>query len=211
MPKNWPWIVTNRNIAQEFPSWLSGNESNLGSMRMWIRSLASISGLRIWHYLKPRWGSDLVVWLWCMLAPILPLAWELPYAGGVAPQKENKLQEIFVVDRVKFTFKCFMCEVWFLISNWKRLKPLQEIWDNSLFSHVTELMHTTGHSIKATANTNPPNPSLIYRIHGTWTGGGIKRWRSDVTSVGTSYRSYKIITRQIHQLLNISEEKKSFP
>ena len=40
-----------------------------------------------------RWGSDLA-WLWCRLAavaPIRPLAWEPPYASGVAlKSKKNK-------------------------------------------------------------------------------------------------------------------------
>ena len=46
-----------------------------------------------------RRGSDPeLLWLWCRpaaIAPIRPLAWELPYAGGVAlkskqKQKQNK-------------------------------------------------------------------------------------------------------------------------
>ena len=42
-----------------------------------------------------RRGSDLVLlWLWCQMtatAPIGPLAWEPPYATGVAPEKaKNK-------------------------------------------------------------------------------------------------------------------------
>ena len=61
-------------------------------MRMWIRYLASLSGLRIlccgelWCRLQMWLGSH-VAWLWCRLAaiaPIWPLAWELPYATSVA-------------------------------------------------------------------------------------------------------------------------------
>ena len=58
----------------------------LGTMRLWVRSLASLSGLRIWHCRE----------LWCRLtavALIQPLAWEPPYAAGVAlkrPRKEQK-------------------------------------------------------------------------------------------------------------------------
>ena len=41
-----------------------------------------------------RWGSDLaLLWLWCRLvatAPIRPLAWETPYAAGVALKKKKK-------------------------------------------------------------------------------------------------------------------------
>ena len=46
-----------------------------------------------------RRGSDLaLLWLWCRLAaaaPIKPLAWELPYAVGVA-LKEKKIHELFL-------------------------------------------------------------------------------------------------------------------
>ena len=41
-----------------------------------------------------RYGSDLVfLWLWrrpAAIAPIRPLAWEPPYAAGVALKKEKK-------------------------------------------------------------------------------------------------------------------------
>ena len=55
----------------------------LVSMTMWVRSLASLSGLRIWHATSCGVGckscSDLVLlWLWCRLAaaaPIRLLAW----------------------------------------------------------------------------------------------------------------------------------------
>lgn len=40
-----------------------------------------------------RSGSDLaLLWLWCRLAaasPVLPLAWELPYAADVALKKKK--------------------------------------------------------------------------------------------------------------------------
>ena len=70
------------------------------SMRMWVRSLASLSGLRIWHChelwcrSQMRRSSDLaLMWLWCRPAavvPIWPLAWELPYAMGAALKKQEK-------------------------------------------------------------------------------------------------------------------------
>ena len=58
----------------------------LGTMRFWVRSLASLSGLRIHIALScgvgHRHGSDLaLLWLWCRLeaaALIRPLAWEPP-------------------------------------------------------------------------------------------------------------------------------------
>ena len=58
-----------------------------GTMRLRVRSLASLSGLRI------RWSCE----LWCRLkmwlgsgvavAPIRPLAWETPYAANAALKK----------------------------------------------------------------------------------------------------------------------------
>ena len=52
---------------------------------MQVRSLASLSGLRIWHCCE----------LWCRLAatvPIRPLAWECPYGmdGALEKTKQNK-------------------------------------------------------------------------------------------------------------------------
>ena len=42
----------------------------------------------------PRCGLDLALpWLWCRLvaiAPVKPLAWEFPYAAGVALKKKRK-------------------------------------------------------------------------------------------------------------------------
>ena len=55
-------------------------------MRMQVRSLASLSGLGIWHCCE----------LWCILAaatPILPLAWELPYVTDEALKRPKKERE----------------------------------------------------------------------------------------------------------------------
>ena len=67
-------------------------------MRMWLQSLASFSGLRSSIAMSCGVGCrQLVLWLWCMLAVaalIWPLAWEPPYARGVAlkrPKKERLL------------------------------------------------------------------------------------------------------------------------
>ena len=46
-----------KNIIWEFPLWLSGLQTWLVSMRMWVQSLASPSGLRIQHCSE----------LWCRL------------------------------------------------------------------------------------------------------------------------------------------------
>ena len=49
----------------------------LGTIRLWVRSLALVCGLRIWRY----YG--------CGVVPIRPLAWEPPCAVG-APLKRQK-------------------------------------------------------------------------------------------------------------------------
>ena len=54
----------------------------LVSMRMQVRSLASLSGL----------GDPVLLWPWPRLAavsPIRPLGWELPYATDVALKNKN--------------------------------------------------------------------------------------------------------------------------
>ena len=73
------------------------------SMRMQVRSLASLSGLRIqscrelW-YRSQTWPGSLLLWLWhrpAAVVPILPLAWELPSAKGMPhPQKKKKKRKI---------------------------------------------------------------------------------------------------------------------
>ena len=66
-------------------------------MKFWVQSLALLSGLRIWCCpelgVGHRRGSDpALLWLWCglaVVAPIRPLAWEPPYAVGVALKSKN--------------------------------------------------------------------------------------------------------------------------
>ena len=72
----------------------------LGTMRVWVQSLASLSGLRIQHChscgVGHRHCSDLaLLWLRCRpaaAAPIRPLAWEPPYAecAALKGQKTKK-------------------------------------------------------------------------------------------------------------------------
>ena len=67
---------------QEFPSWLSGQRTQLVSMRTRVQSLALLSGLRIWCCCE----------LWCRpaaTAPIRPLAWDPPYAAGAALKRQK--------------------------------------------------------------------------------------------------------------------------
>ena len=67
-------------------------------MRMRVSSLASLSGLRSGVAVDcgegSRHSSDpRLLWLWPRLAavaPIQPLAWELPYASGAAPPPPPK-------------------------------------------------------------------------------------------------------------------------
>ena len=77
---------------QEFPSWLSGQGSQLVPMRMRVRSRASLSGLRIWrrHELQCRSQMQLrsaLSWLWCRPA-IAALS-----TPGLGPKKHSKKQK----------------------------------------------------------------------------------------------------------------------
>ena len=77
---------------------VQGKQIQLGTMRLQVQSLASLRGLRIRIAMScgvgRRHGSDLVLlWLWhrlATIAPIRPLAWELPYALSVALEKTKK-------------------------------------------------------------------------------------------------------------------------
>ena len=63
-------------------------------MKLWVRSLASCDGLRIWHCCKLQHSSDLAL-LWHRLAGAAwtqPLAWELPYAAGVSLKRQKTKQ-----------------------------------------------------------------------------------------------------------------------
>ena len=64
-------------------------------MKTWVRSLTSLSRLRIWHCRELcRRGLDpALLWLWCRpaaAAPIRPLAWKLPNAMGAALERKKK-------------------------------------------------------------------------------------------------------------------------
>ena len=55
----------------------------LGTMRLWVRFLALLSGLRIWCCCE--------LWLWlAAVALIRLLAWEPLYATGVALKRKKK-------------------------------------------------------------------------------------------------------------------------
>ena len=46
--------VVRRFHGMEFSLWLSSGQTQLGSMRMWVQSLASLSGVRIQGYPELR-------------------------------------------------------------------------------------------------------------------------------------------------------------
>ena len=66
-------------------------------MRLRVRSLAVLSGIRIWRCRELWYRSDPeLLWLWhrpAATAPVRPLAWELPYAAGSSPRKGKKKKE----------------------------------------------------------------------------------------------------------------------
>ena len=76
----------------------------LGTMRLWVQSLASLSGLRIWCYRElwcRSWTRLRSGVAWCRpvaTAPIQPLAWESSYAMSAAlkGQKTKKKKNPFV-------------------------------------------------------------------------------------------------------------------
>ena len=73
------------------------------SRKMWILSLASLSGLRIqhcsglWCTSQTRLGSGIAVAVASAVAPIRPLAWKHPLAGPVALKTKNKTLEIVII------------------------------------------------------------------------------------------------------------------
>ena len=64
---------------------------SIPGLTQWVKGSSIPVSCGIGH----RCGSDLLLWLWCRPATaalIRPLAWELPYATGVSPKKENKIK-----------------------------------------------------------------------------------------------------------------------
>ena len=59
-----------------------GKRIQLGTMRLWVRSLAPLSRLRTWHC-RGLWGR-LAAAAWIRL-----LAWEPPYAMGAALKRQK--------------------------------------------------------------------------------------------------------------------------
>ena len=94
-------------------------------MRFWVQSLASLSGLNphsiaVSSGVGCRRGLDLVLlWLWrrpAAVAPIGPLAWEPPYAAGVA-LKSKKIKNM-----ISFNVSTFYNGPMFCLSKGVELK-----------------------------------------------------------------------------------------
>ena len=67
-------------------------------MRLWVRPLALLSGVRLWRAMRCGVGcrrswDPALLWLWhrpVATALMRPLAWESPYAAGAAIEKAEK-------------------------------------------------------------------------------------------------------------------------
>ena len=94
---------------KEFLSWLSSNEPDSCSwgcrFNPWPHSVGYRSSVAVSCGVGHRSGSDLaLLWLWCRsvaTAPIQPLAWEPPYAEGVALKKKKEKLFSYVSRRFK--------------------------------------------------------------------------------------------------------------
>ena len=90
------WHYKNQVGVPIVAQWLTNPTRN---MRLRVRSLALLSGLRIWHCRElwctgHRQGSDpALLWLWCRpgaAVPIRTLAWELPYVASAVLKSKTK-------------------------------------------------------------------------------------------------------------------------
>ena len=97
-----------KGLSHWHTSWIRMNDSRvpivaqqkwirLGTMRLWVPSLALLRELRI-RPCRELWCScrrsdPVLLWLWCRpaaVALIWPLVWGPPYAVGAALKKKNK-------------------------------------------------------------------------------------------------------------------------
>ena len=74
-------------------------------MRMRVRSLASLSGLKDPEFPRAagcRHSSDpVLLWMWHLFHP---LVWELPHATGAALKKKKKKKKVLVEDQYNSNF-----------------------------------------------------------------------------------------------------------
>ena len=121
----------------------------LVSMRMWFdpwpRSVCQGSGFVVSCGVGHRWGLDpALLWLWhrpATVAPIQPLAWELPYAEGVGLKSKKQGKKKKKKVHCPYFFLCQKWELW--ISNrktgkrhGKNCKGLLSIYTKSDFTNL---------------------------------------------------------------------------
>ena len=96
--------LKNKTKNKEVPVVAQRKQIRLVTMRLQVRSLASLSGLRIQHchelwsrsQMQLRSCDPGLLWLWCRpaaVAPIQHLAWELPHATVTSPKKQSKTKQ----------------------------------------------------------------------------------------------------------------------
>ena len=107
----------------EFLLWLSRLQTRIVSMRFdpWPCSVSEGSGVAVSYSVGCRCGSDAVMlWMWCQLAAtalIQPLAWELPYAVGMAlkskkKKKKRRIGLLVTLTGNQFASWVYKCVVW---------------------------------------------------------------------------------------------------
>ena len=71
-------------------------------LTQWVKDLALPMSYGVGH----RCGSDpILLWLWhrlAAIAPIRPLAWEPPYAVGIALEKTKRQKKILSIKNIFF-------------------------------------------------------------------------------------------------------------
>ena len=82
MMKNLGSRLEIKNEALGVPVVAQQKRIRLGTMKLRVRSMASLSGFRIWRCHE----------LWCRSTAVAPIAiaWEPPYATGVALKRKRK-------------------------------------------------------------------------------------------------------------------------
>ena len=131
---------------------------------MWVQSMTSLGGLKIWHCCKLWYSSDLMLlWLWCRPATaalIWPLAWEVLYAAGVAiKRKRKKKMPLFILAKEQF---------WFWAKIWEKEKIVL-LQAGSLFQWLFHYRNFFNISILKTCLRGSYNlsPKLILSLNTT--------------------------------------------